>query len=946
MQSFAGSFRSNGHDALEKGSGPRDRVGLRTQASSQWYSPEELTSFEVQSHPGPLASSRQPPTASPPASGSGLSFYGKGSQLAKFSPPERPKPRERPERSERAVEDLAEQVQAGRNVYVMPKRPPRTNECYALDKDLAASSTCGQAFDVAQQSADIMDAPNWANLFYALAHFKKKGDRSITYANLRSDPRWSRSCQKLCSCLADLTARDAANVIWSLANLDAKQEPLFLQTADALCNGGKLAVCDPMSIAKTAWALTSIPNRDRRLDLFAKLAVPVVLRADTFPLGSLTMICYAFAKADFRDGDAYEALSAALTTHMDDELRPIDVCNIIWSFCTVGYRDDELFAKICEIYLVKETVVSEFNPQDLTNITWGFCKVGFEHKPAMDVLVKVSYDQRHTFEPIHYANLLYSFAMLRMHGPDGLLLAIADAASERVQKFDGGNLAIAGWALATLGMGEHPLLDLALDRAARPELCATLGSRALSMMTLACFRTRRPEKLERLLDVTRQSGLGIGASGYSAAVMAAEQSSDHIREIQILEAMSSEAQDSRMRTAVANSLALRLWKRGLVREAFAVLRDLNRCEPKRWSVVSSALVARLGAECGALEEAAEILESTGGFDSQEWEAPVTSGIHPMAATRQNEGSHAYTREFMTLHAVLCGAPPGDPDACMAAIERFAESRSLWLKITAWEKGIVVHEVARLWKPRLSVEIGAYVGYSAMNIARAVRHHGGKVASLEVDPLHVTLVRNMIEYAGLSDTVDVWTGYSYDSIPHLLEKYGPRSVDLVFMDQKGTRFHSDLALMEELNILSDRAVILADNVLKPGAPLYIWHLAKGSYHHCTAISVREFLLQSEDWMVMAFRDVSRPKAPTPPPSLHRLAFESDNFRKRSMFDGVAPSKSDWWKFSQGFINGLAQCGCKPDIVGLHGRENPKITPADVARIFETAGVLHEPSRMGT
>ena len=158
-----------------------------------------------------------------------------------------------------------------------------------------------------------------------------------------------------------------------------------------MCNGGKLSVCDPVSIAKTAWALTGIPNRDRRLDLFGKLAVPVVLRADTFPLGSLTMICYAFAKADFREGDAYEALSAALTCHMDEELRPIDVCNIIWSFCTVGYRDDVLFAKICEMYLVKEAVVSEFNPQDLTNTTWGFCKVGFVHKPAMDVLVKVSH---------------------------------------------------------------------------------------------------------------------------------------------------------------------------------------------------------------------------------------------------------------------------------------------------------------------------------------------------------------------------------------------------------------------------------------------------------------------------------------------------------------------------------------------------------------------------
>ena len=42
---------------------------------------------------------------------------------------------------------------------------------------------------------------------------------------------------------------------------------------------------------------------------------------------------------------------------------------------------------------------------------------------------------------------------------------------------------------------------------------------------------------------------------------------------------------------------------------------------------------------------------------------------------------------------------------------------------------------------------------------------------------------------------------------------------------------------------------------------------------------------QDWMVMAFRDASRGPAPTPPPSLHRLAFESDNFRKRSMLLGL-------------------------------------------------------------
>merc|ERR1719410_2137357 len=135
--------------------------------------------------------------------------------------------------------------------------------------------------------------------------------------------------------------------------------------------------------------------------------------------------------------------------------------------------------------------------------------------------------------------------------------------------------------------------------------------------------------------------------------------------------------------------------------------------------------------------------------------------------------------------------------------------------------------------------------------------------------------------------------------------------MVFMDQKGTRFHTDLGLMEDLDLLADGAVILADNVLKPGAPLYIWHLMHGPYRHCVTVSVREFLLQSEDWMVMAFHDAAGPPVADPPLYLHRLAFDSDAFRRRSMFDG-----------------GLARVNCRPRQVGLHGRENPVLTPADI------------------
>ena len=54
------------------------------------------------------------------------------------------------------------------------------------------------------------------------------------------------------------------------------------------------------------------------------------------------------------------------------------------------------------------------------------------------------------------------------------------------------------------------------------------------MLALACFRTARPGRLDQLLDATRLCGLGVGASGYSAAVMAAEQGKDQERELRIL----------------------------------------------------------------------------------------------------------------------------------------------------------------------------------------------------------------------------------------------------------------------------------------------------------------------------------------------------------------------------------------------------------------------------
>lgn len=45
-------------------------------------------------------------------------------------------------------------------------------------------------------------------------------------------------------------------------------------------------------------------------------------------------------------------------------------------------------------------------------------------------------------------------------------------------------------------------------------------------------------------------------------------------------------------------------------------------------------------------------------------------------------------------------------------------------------------------------------------------------------------------------------------------------------RKGSRYHEDLSVMEQLGVLLPGAVVVADNVLKPGSPLFLWRLCKG------------------------------------------------------------------------------------------------------------------------
>ena len=64
--------------------------------------------------------------------------------------------------------------------------------------------------------------------------------------------------------------------------------------------------------------------------------------------------------------------------------------------------------------------------------------------------------------------------------------------------------------------------------------------------------------------------------------------------------------------------------------------------------------------------------------------------------------------------------------------------------------------------QVALELGGYIGYSAIRIARNLPP-GGKLYSIDPNENHVRIARSMIQHAGLSDKVTVLQSILEESI---------------------------------------------------------------------------------------------------------------------------------------------------------------------------------------
>ncbi|XP_066115951.1 catechol O-methyltransferase [Saccopteryx bilineata] len=192
-----------------------------------------------------------------------------------------------------------------------------------------------------------------------------------------------------------------------------------------------------------------------------------------------------------------------------------------------------------------------------------------------------------------------------------------------------------------------------------------------------------------------------------------------------------------------------------------------------------------------------------------------------------------SKEQRILRYVLQHAVAGDPQSVLETIDTYCSQKE-WAMNVGDKKGQIVDTVLLEQQPSVLLELGAYCGYSAVRMARLLLP-SARLLTIELNPDYAAITQQILDFAGLQDKVTVIVGASQDIIPQLKKKYDVDTLDMVFLDHWKDRYLPDTVLLEECGLLRKGTVLLADNVIVPGAPEFLAHVRGSSRFECTHFS---------------------------------------------------------------------------------------------------------------
>ncbi|KAL2830988.1 S-adenosyl-L-methionine-dependent methyltransferase [Aspergillus pseudoustus] len=190
-------------------------------------------------------------------------------------------------------------------------------------------------------------------------------------------------------------------------------------------------------------------------------------------------------------------------------------------------------------------------------------------------------------------------------------------------------------------------------------------------------------------------------------------------------------------------------------------------------------------------------------------------------SNNSEGKEQKLLNYLTTHPDI-DSLRNNPKRIVDAIDEYSEARGAHFMTVGDQKGPIVTDLISTHKPEIMIELGCYVGYSAILFGDAVRRAGGKkYYSLELSPEFAAIATTLVELAGLSDFVTILVGRSDVSLNQLHATGAIKQIPFLFIDHYKPAYTVDLKLAEQLGlIVPNVSIIVADNVIYPGNPPYL------------------------------------------------------------------------------------------------------------------------------
>jgi len=172
----------------------------------------------------------------------------------------------------------------------------------------------------------------------------------------------------------------------------------------------------------------------------------------------------------------------------------------------------------------------------------------------------------------------------------------------------------------------------------------------------------------------------------------------------------------------------------------------------------------------------------------------------------------------------------EADKVLKEIE--AKAKKEFLPIVGPHRGRILVEAIRRTNPKRVLEVGTFIGYSAILMAKELES-SAQVIAIEIDADEAELARENIRRAKVTPTIEVITGDAVEVIPRLSGQF-----DMVFMDAKKTENMRYLQLVEPR--LHKGSIIVADNARTDADEMkdYLNHVRSSGKYSSKYVSVDE------------------------------------------------------------------------------------------------------------